>query len=148
MIEKERYDSLFQWYGEKYGFDWQTLKAQALAESRLDSTAVSPVGAKGLTQFMDSTWSEWQTGEKGKSIEKSLDPFNPEWSIRAQAAYMAWLQKQTGGDLYNALIAYNWGIGNYKKWASGFKSDIPEETKGYIRRIYGTLKMEVPKVAL
>ena len=148
MIERDRYDSLFQYYGEIYGFDWQALKAQAKAESNMDSTAVSPVGAKGLTQFMDSTWVEWQTGEKNGVPDKHLDPFNPEWSIRAQAAYMVWLQKQTGGDLYNTLIAYNWGLGNYRKWSSGFKKELPDETKGYIKRIYGILNMEIPEIAI
>lgn len=148
MNEKDRYDSLFQWYGDKYGFDWQILKAQAKAESRMDSTAVSPVGAKGLTQFMDSTWAEWQTGEKRTGDTIKLDPFNPEWSVRAQSAYMAWLQRQTGGELYDALIAYNWGLGNYKKWKAGIKHTLPDETKGYIRRIYTTLNLEIPEIAI
>ena len=145
MNYPDRYDSLFQWYGDKYGFDWQQLKAQAKAESNLDSTAVSPVGAKGLTQFMDSTWVEWQTGEKNGTVEQHLDPFNPEWSIRAQAAYMTWIKQQIGGELSDALIAYNWGMGNYKKWKSGVKPTLPDETRQYVKRIYGLLGMTVPE---
>ena len=148
MNSMDRFDSLFQYYGEKYNFDWQQLKAQAKAESNMDSTAMSPVGAKGLTQFMDSTWVEWQTGEKNGVPNIHLDPFNPEWSIRAQAAYMSWIKQQTGGELYDALIAYNWGLGNYKKWKSGVKTTLPDETKGYVKRIYGILNVAVPEVTI
>jgi soluble lytic murein transglycosylase-like protein len=148
MDIKDRYDSLFQWYGDKYAFDWQALKAQAKAESNMDSTAVSPVGAKGLTQFMDSTWVQWQTGEKKLGDVIRLDPFNPEWSIRAQAGYMAWLKSQTQGELYDALISYNWGLGNYRKWKIGLKPRLPDETKNYIKRIYGILGWSVPEKVL
>ncbi len=144
MLARDRYDSLFQYYGEVYNFGWIKLKAQARAESNLDSNAVSHCGAKGLAQFMDSTWAEWQTGKRKSGDSVKLDPFNPEWSIRAQAAYMAWLQKQTGGELADALIAYNWGLGNYRKWKSGLKSNLPQETKDYVRRIYGLLDIIPP----
>lgn len=145
MEKKDRYDSLFQYYGEIYNFDWRELKAQAKAESNMDSTAVSHCGAKGLTQFMDSTWAEWQTGERKPGDIIKLDPFNPEWSIRGQAAYMAWLQRQTRGELHDALIAYNWGLGNYNKWKSGLKPNLPQETKDYIKRIYGFLNRIPPE---
>lgn len=64
MTPSERYDSLFQtwaawdrrrdgtWVPRQPELDWALLKAQAVAESGLDPDAVSPVGAKGLTQFM------------------------------------------------------------------------------------------------
>src|SRR5690606_7292763 len=37
---------------------WKLWKAQMIQESRLDPTAVSSVGARGLAQFMPSTWRE------------------------------------------------------------------------------------------
>ena len=144
---KDRYDSLFQFYGEKYGIDWNILKAQARAESALDSNAMSPVGAKGLTQFMDRTWQEWRDGTPGiQEIDiniAQLSPYDPEDAIKAQAAYMAWLHKQTGGELYHALMAYNWGIGNFNKWRKN-PLGVPAETRDYVRRIYGFLNLEVP----
>lgn len=149
MDARNRYDSLFQFYGEKYGLDWQTLKAQAIGESLLDPNAVSPVGAKGLAQFMDRTWAEWRDGTPGiQDIDldiAKLSPFDPEDCIRAQAAYMAWILKQVGGELSDALMAYNWGIGNFYKWRKGRRPIIPDETKEYVCRIFGYLN-KIPPV--
>lgn len=124
MREIDRYDSLFQWYGERYVVNWHLLKAQALAESRLDPNARSPVGAVGLTQFMRSTW-KWVTGKKrGRR--------NPERSIAAQAKYMSYLFGRVGPDANVVLAAYNWGEGNVKKKGT---SNLPTETQKYIDRI-------------
>lgn len=38
--------------------DWRIVKAQFYQESKLDPEAESPVGAKGLAQFMGPTWEE------------------------------------------------------------------------------------------
>jgi soluble lytic murein transglycosylase-like protein len=150
MNAKDRYDSLFQYYGEVYGVDWVKLKAQARAESDMDSTAESKAGAKGLTQFMDRTWREWRDGTPGiQEIDidiAKLSPYDPEDAIKAQAAYMAWLHRKTGGELHNALVAYNWGIGNYYKWKNGLIPDLPRETKEYVCRIYGYLNIVPPTV--
>ena len=54
-----RYDDYFRKYSKRYfgpGFAWRVFKAQAMAESGLDSTARSPVGAQGLMQLMPSTF--------------------------------------------------------------------------------------------
>lgn len=40
------------WVERQPMLDWELLRRQAVAESGLDPDAVSPVGAKGLTQFM------------------------------------------------------------------------------------------------
>lgn len=54
-----RYDPHFQKYSKRYfgaDFDWRWWKAQAIAESGLDSTARSYCGAQGLMQIMPGTW--------------------------------------------------------------------------------------------
>ena len=144
MNPQSRYDSLFQYYGSISGIDWMLLKAQAIAESLLDPDAISRVGAKGLTQFMDKTWREWKDGTPGiQEPPSGLDKFNqfdPEDSIRAQAAYMAWLLKQFNGSIQATLMAYNWGMGNVKKILASVPAGlvmkaIPEETRGYVTRI-------------
>lgn len=145
MQSHERYDSLFQFYGERAGVDWRILKAQAQAESGrdLDPDARSAVGAKGIAQFMDRTWQEWRDGTAGVQEAPPLnlvllDPRDPEDGIRAQAAYFAWILRQVGGRLETALAAYNWGIGNVRRGLPDLEYDpakVPDETRAYVARI-------------
>jgi len=98
------------------GTDWRLLKAQCYAESNLDPTAVSPVGAKGICQFMPST---------AKYMQERYQDLNnfwlPEVSIRASALYMNqlnefWSSKRPIMDRYMlALASYNAGAGNLSK---------------------------------
>jgi len=130
MRSHERYDSLIRFYAEEHGFDgtdWLWFKAQIRAESNFDPKAISPVGARGLSQFMPATWDEWAKGE---------NPFNPESSINAQVRYMKWLLgRVTTWEL--AFAAYNWGVGRILKvWQDPlWKSKLPLETENYIFRI-------------
>lgn len=139
MRTEDRYDSLFRFYAEKWGIlDWRLLKAQAMAESNLDPDAVSPVGAKGLTQFMPTTWREWWDKVYGiRGMPLGLRT-NPERAIELQAAYMAKLLFVFRG-VDKALAAYNWGWGRVSRHLDvhGYLSrdHIPAETREYLRRI-------------
>lgn len=133
MISEDRYDSLFRWYGSRNGVDWTLLKAQVKAESNFDPDALSPVGAKGLSQFMDRTWAEWQDGIIGITDpppDKHFNQFDPEDAIRAQAAMMAWLLRVTSNSVVKALAAYNFGIGHVLRG-----DPWPAETLAYVDRI-------------
>ena len=146
MIDKSnRYDSLFQYYGEKYVMEWLVIKAQAIAESNLDPFAKSPVGASGLMQFMAPTWAEWwQRIHPARVLGSRTDP---ERSIELGTAYMQHLVVRFG-DLPNAQAAYNWGWGRMKNHlqitGGSLQPDLlPAETRGYLQRIerkYGELK--------
>ena len=70
--------------------DWRLLKAQYWVESRLDPTAVSPAGAKGIAQFMPGTWDQ----VCGSLPHTHMDIFKPKPSIDAGAWYMAYLMRQ------------------------------------------------------
>ena len=151
MDAKERYDSLFQFYAEQSGLTsttvgggWRLLKAQAIAESGLKPDVESPVGARGLSQFMAATWREWADGTPGvqeapPSNLVLLDPRDPEDAIRAQAGYMAWLLRLLAGDVRAALGAYNWGIGRVKRGlqehGENWLEHAPDETRQYVPRI-------------
>ncbi|WP_187170599.1 lytic transglycosylase F [Salidesulfovibrio onnuriiensis] len=50
-----RLAALFKRYGQKYGFDWLALAAQAYQESGLDNTARSRAGAVGIMQVLPET---------------------------------------------------------------------------------------------
>ena len=76
----------------------------AYSESSFNPEAVSDAGAVGLMQFMPSTWSEFAPHD--------ADRKDPVESIKAADSYMRWLLNQLDNNIYYALIAYMWGIGN------------------------------------
>ena len=121
--------------------------AQVRQESGFKPSAVSPVGARGIAQFMPATWAQWAPGQ---------DPQDPVAGITAQHAYMKYLEGRTGGDFAAALGAYNAGLGTVRKaqrladqlglqgqraWIQamyaipGRKKAHSDETAGYIQRI-------------
>lgn len=95
------------------GVDWKLLKAQCFAESSFIETAVSPVGAQGLCQFMPGTWEDVQ---KGLRIQG--DPFDATLNIQFAAFYMSglrrsWSSPRPERDRHNlAMASYNAGFGN------------------------------------
>lgn len=110
-----KYDQQFKASSGRYlpGVDWQLLKAQCYQESRLKEQAVSPVGAKGVCQFMPATWNEVQ-----RKLEFTASPFTPSLNIDAAAYYMGYLRNQWATprpqfDRHSlALASYNAGLGN------------------------------------
>lgn len=111
------------------------------AESNWNPRAVSPKGAKGLMQLMDGT---------GRAMAKEMGfsrykPFDEEQNIEIGSYYFSKLEKQYGGNVVLALVAYNWGPGNLDKlikrkkttdyWT--IKKHIPSETRKYVMRILG-----------
>lgn len=141
--------------------DWRIYKALIRQESRFYPMAVSPAGARGLTQFMPDTWEEWspRVGMQGKS------PHNAEASIVTGAAYLAYLY----GSWYSprpdidrvclALASYNAGLGSllraqkqvggkllYKEIIKGLPlvtGKHSEETIEYVKRILRYYQEEV-----
>lgn len=114
----DRYDAQFKRAAIHLpvGTDWRLLKAQCYQESRLKPTAVSPVGAMGLCQFMPGTWADM------KRRYPDLDnPWLAIQSIRAAAIYMRdlnnyWSSPRPWSDRYKlALASYNAGAGNLTK---------------------------------
>jgi len=125
VAASDRYDSLLQHYGDKYGVAWKLLKAQVRAEANFDPNAASSAGAIGLAQFMAPTFTEW--ADKLHIIHPNR--YNPEHSIWCQAAYMAHLLEHFDSTRV-ALAAYNFGMGHV---ARGYP--WPKETVDYIDRI-------------
>ena len=101
------------------------LSAQLYAESNFNPSAVSPVGAQGIAQFMPGT---------ARSYGLS-DPFDATAAISAQAHLMHDLMRQFGS-VPLALAAYNAGPGAVAR--CGCVPSYPE-TRGYVARILGLL---------
>lgn len=88
-------------------------------ESNFDTTAVSPVGARGLMQIMPVTGKymagpEWA---EGASVGSSR-LHDPGLNLALGQRYVAYLSEQEGinGDLIRVLASYNSGPGNFLRW--------------------------------
>ena len=116
------------------------LRALPIIESALQPTAVSPVGAVGLWQFMPSTGKSYGL-EINSLVDERRDP------VRATEAACRYLKDLYA--IYNdwtlAIAAYNCGPGNVNKAIarSGGKTFweiydyLPRETRGYVPAFIG-----------
>ncbi len=121
------YLELFQRIGREQDMDWALLAAQCWRETRFNPNVISETGAMGMAQFKPATWEEWGAG----------DPYDPEDSIRAQARYLKWLVEQMGGDIWWALVCYNYGVYNVisLRRGGGTSFDVPPKVWGYAEDI-------------
>lgn len=102
----------------------QLLGALTQVESSGNPRAVSPKGALGLAQFMPGT-----------AADLGIDPFDPQQALTGARQYLSWLISQTG-NLPDALAAYNWGIGNLKKYG---RDAAPKKTRDYVEKVLARL---------
>lgn len=112
------------------------LKYLPVIESALNVTAISPMGAAGLWQFMIGTGRLYGL-EVNSLIDERMDPVK---STDAATRFLKDLYK-VYGDWHLAIAAYNCGPGNVNKAIrrSGGKRDfwaiypyLPRETRGYV----------------
>jgi len=115
----ERYDPTFRKYTKRYfgpAFDWKYFKAQGIAESGLDSTAKSWVGARGVMQLMPSTYREIASRRPEFG---TID--QPEWNIAAGIMHDRYLwtlyQKDISDDERHRFMfaSYNAGEGTINR---------------------------------
>jgi membrane-bound lytic murein transglycosylase D len=115
----------------------------AEVESSMNPNAKSPVGAKGLFQFMPAT---------AKRFGLKLSPVDertiPEKSARAAAQYLRILHKQFG-DWPLVLAAYNAGEGRVGKLLKKHQTksfekispDLSVETRMYVPKVMATVEL-------
>ncbi|MEA3245864.1 MAG: transglycosylase SLT domain-containing protein [Gemmatimonadota bacterium] len=154
-----RFDPIFRKYSKRYfgiAFDWRRFKAQAMAESNLDTAAVSWVGARGLMQLMPSTFAAIRSA---RPEYRNID--DPEWNVAAGIAHDRGMWKLWPPELPDServrfmFGAYNAGEGPITRanataaarklapntWSSieAVAPSVPRwryrETLGYVRRI-------------
>ena len=110
-------------------------------ESGGDPSAVSPRGAIGSMQTMPDTLTNPGYGvapaRPGPSGKISAEEMR-----RVGRDYLMAMLRTFDGDLDHALVAYNWGPGNAKRWvAQGADlSALPEETRRYVRKVRKELR--------
>ena len=115
QANRDRYDDVFRKYSKRFfgvGFDWEYFKAQGMAESGLEPTAVSRVGARGIMQLMPGTYALI------KSRRSDLGEIDdPEWNIAAgimhsRGLWLRWKDNPTIEERVRFMFAsYNAGEG-------------------------------------
>ncbi len=123
------------------GFAPDFLEGLMREESALNPYALSPVGARGLTQLMPRTARQIarSIGLKRYSTSRLWDPAT---NIRLGGVYLGRMLK-TFGHPGLAAAAYNAGPGAVERWLDSasdvfdeFVEDIPfRETRGYVKRV-------------
>jgi soluble lytic murein transglycosylase len=115
-------------------------------ESYYDATAVSPVGAMGLTQVMPATGAGIAT-VLGVGDFQQGDLLEPETNLRFGAYYLGSQMEGFGGNVGAALSAYNGGPGNAARWTETAGNDVDllvetidfDETKSYVELVLSNL---------
>jgi soluble lytic murein transglycosylase-like protein len=105
-----------------YDLPAELIRGVIQAESNFQARAVSPAGAQGLMQLMPATARELGVD----------DPFDIEQNIDGGARYLRQMLDMFGGDVKQALSAYNAGPGTVLK----YDGQVPyPETRHYVRKV-------------
>lgn len=135
----KKYDDIIDKYSSEYNVDRSLVKAVIFKESRFKETVVSSKGAIGLMQLMPSTalWLMNKLKIEDYKIESADN------NIRLGTYYLSYLMNLMDSDEEHALLAYNAGPENAKRWVNseGYsKEDMDNyvdfnETRKYVREI-------------
>ncbi len=109
----------------KHGLSLSFFTRLIWRESMFSRTAVSPVGAQGIAQFMPGT----------AKLRGLADPFDHRQALPAAALYLKDLIDRFGNPGI-AAAAYNAGEDGAARWLSG-KGGLPQETEDYVLTITG-----------
>lgn len=131
MVFPNKYSARVCAAADEFGLDRALVKSVVWAESRYDRKAVSPKGAKGLMQLMPETYEACAAALGIQTDEAAmLDVDN---SLRCGCYYLSLLIERFDGDVTAALMAYNAGESNARKFLNGEK--VFPETRLYLANI-------------
>jgi len=107
---------------QRHGIDPALLAGLVRQESNFNAAAVSPAGARGLTQLMPGT-------AAGLGVTDATDP---QQALDGGARYLRQQLDAFGGDVTKALAAYNAGPGAVQRYGG-----VPPyaETQAYVRKV-------------
>jgi soluble lytic murein transglycosylase-like protein len=124
-----------------YYVDQSLVLAIARIESRFQSDAISPAGARGLMQLMPGTAAHLAGGAPTNGELRE-----PSYNLGLGQRYLAELLDTTNGNVFQLAAAYNAGPGSLQRWlaARDGKHDDPllfiesmpsPETRSYVKRL-------------
>ncbi len=145
MIYPLNYSETVAKYSAKYDVDAYLIMGIIKAESNFNQNAVSSKEAKGLMQITDST-GVWAAAKAGITDFTTDSLYDPTINIQIGCWYIKYLEDEFNGNIDYAILAYNGGSGNVKKWLSnsdytnskGELTKIPfKETEDFLKRVTG-----------
>lgn len=126
-------ENIMSWAGTavtKPEVDPYLLYAIAKVESSLSPTAYNEkTKAAGLFQLTPICLADLR-----KRWGLPIDPFDPPSATKGASVYLSWLMREFPEDLTLVLAAWNWGIGNVKKWLRD-ELELPEETRKFVDKV-------------
>ena len=143
-----KYEPQITNYAEKYNLDKYLVMGIISAESGFKTDAKSNKDAFGLMQLKDDT-ALWCV----ENLDVDVNAENirsPEANIQLGCAYMRYLIDYFDGNTYNAIAAYNAGMGSVQQWLSdrrfsdgyGKLTAIPySETGAYVAKVQKRAKI-------
>ena len=138
LIYPRTYRDEVEKYCEEYAVPTPLVYAVIKVESGFKSDAVSHAGAIGLMQILPST-ADWLAKRFFNEDPSTVSLYDPETNIRYGVYYLQYLFSRFGS-WEKAIIAYNWGEGNFRDfldsdgYTEGEYRSIPvRETRNYIK---------------
>jgi len=121
-------------YAEMAGVPVDIFKNLVAQESEYRPDAYnSGSGATGLTQLRHAAVQDvdLKFGFGGAPMASPMD------NLKYGAHYLKMMTEQFGGNVTDALMAYNWGPGNVRKWIDSGRNpaQVPPETRRYVQKI-------------
>lgn len=113
-------------YAERHGFDPMIFFGLVRQESGFNPLSFSSAAARGLTQVIPGTGEGIARALNVQDFEQN-DLFKPYVSVRFGTFYLADVLRSFNGNVYYALMGYNGGPGNAKKWQ---KPDLDVAVEG------------------
>lgn len=140
LIFPKEYRDIVMAYSKEYAVPTELIFAIIKVESNFDKNAKSHAGAIGLMQMIPSTY-EWLSKSHFGELTITDMLYDPQINIKYGTYYLRYLYTRFGS-WEKAIIAYNWGEGNFEEfiedngYTEGDYNSIPvTETRNYIKKV-------------
>ncbi|HHQ4542786.1 TPA: lytic transglycosylase domain-containing protein [Aeromonas veronii] len=119
---KQKLATMLRHAAKRHQVDVRLVLAIAIAESNLESRAVSAKNAQGVMQLIPETQQRFGVTQ----------PFDPAQNIKGGVSYLKWLDRRFDGDWVLISAAYNAGEKAVERYGG-----IPpyDETREYVKRV-------------